>query len=72
MSKQKLQRACSLSRRRPLAYVVSPCHAAFPYPIALTMWHMLFCAALAMAIIKAGYVEPVKMSVGEPWWGQVA
>ncbi|EFN57597.1 hypothetical protein CHLNCDRAFT_51167 [Chlorella variabilis] len=35
---------------------------AFPYPIALTMWHMFFCAGLASLIIRAGYVEPVKMN----------
>lgn len=34
----------------------------FPYPVALTMWHMFFCAALAWVIIRLGYVEPVKMS----------
>ncbi len=38
--------------------------AAFPYPIALTMWHMFFCASLASLIIRAGYVEPVKMGTG--------
>ena len=42
-------------RRRPAA--------GFPYPVALTMWHMFFCAALAFVIIKLGYVEPVTMSV---------
>lgn len=26
------------------------------------MWHMAFCAALAFAIIRAGWVEPVHMS----------
>jgi hypothetical protein len=27
--------------------------------VALTMWHMLFCSALAFVIIKLGYVEPI-------------
>jgi hypothetical protein len=35
------------------------------------MWHMFFCATLAWGIIKAGYVEPVHMSMGVPrrGWG---
>lgn len=51
-----------------LALTARPCSphlcAAFPYPIALTMWHMFFCAGLASLIIRAGYVEPVKMNAG--------
>ncbi len=34
----------------------------FPYPVALTMWHMFFCSVMAAGIIRAGYVEPVGMS----------
>ena len=34
----------------------------FPYPVALTMWHMGFCSVLAFGIVRAGYVEPVGMS----------
>ncbi|KAL4434231.1 hypothetical protein ABPG75_000672 [Micractinium tetrahymenae] len=37
--------------------------SGFPYPVALTMWHMFFCAALAWVIIRLGYVEPVKMGL---------
>ncbi|KAL4418768.1 hypothetical protein ABPG77_010373 [Micractinium sp. CCAP 211/92] len=37
--------------------------SGFPYPVALTMWHMFFCAALAWAIIRLGYVEPVNMNM---------
>lgn len=35
---------------------------AFPYPVALTMWHMFFCSVLAIGAVKLGYVEPVGMS----------
>lgn len=48
--------ALASTLRRPLA--------GFPYPVALTMWHMFFCAALAWVIIRLGYVEPVKMNLG--------
>eukprot|EP00887_Chlorella_sp_A99_P000804 scaffold5.g804.t1 len=34
----------------------------FPYPVALTLWHMVFCAGLAVGLVKGGYVEPVNMS----------
>ena len=34
----------------------------FPYPVALTMWHMFFCSVMAAGIIRAGYVEPIGMS----------
>ena len=34
----------------------------FPYPVALTLWHMLFCSTLAFAIIKMGYVQSINMS----------
>lgn len=30
----------------------------FAYPITLTMWHMAFCAALALVIIRLGFVAP--------------
>jgi hypothetical protein len=34
----------------------------FPYPVALTLWHMAFCSTLAFAIIKLGYVQSINMS----------
>ena len=34
----------------------------FPYPVALTMWHMGFCSVLAFGIVRAGYVDAVGMS----------
>ena len=37
-------------------------YANFPYPVALTLWHMLFCSTLAIAIVKLGYVQPIGMS----------
>ncbi|PRW59075.1 sugar phosphate phosphate translocator [Chlorella sorokiniana] len=37
-------------------------YGGFPYPVALTMWHMAFCAALAWCIIRAGWVEGVQMN----------
>ncbi|GLC45866.1 hypothetical protein PLESTB_001447500 [Pleodorina starrii] len=36
-------------------------YAGFPFPIALTLTHMAFCAGLAFLIIKAGFVAPVNM-----------
>jgi hypothetical protein len=33
----------------------------FPYPVALTLWHMGFCSTLAFVIIKLGFVQPVDM-----------
>ena len=33
----------------------------FPYPVALTMWHMGFCSVLAFGIVRGGYVEAVDM-----------
>lgn len=37
-------------------------YGGFPYPVALTLWHMVFCAGLAIGLVKSGYVEPVNMS----------
>lgn len=34
----------------------------FPYPIALTIWHMTFSSGLAFAIVRLGYVEACNMS----------
>lgn len=34
----------------------------FGYPVALTLWHMLFCSTLAFVIVKLGYVQPINMS----------
>ena len=36
--------------------------SGFPYPVALTLWHMFFCSALAFGVIKLGYVESINMS----------
>uniref|UniRef100_A0A061SLW6 Plastidic phosphate translocator-like protein n=2 Tax=Tetraselmis sp. GSL018 TaxID=582737 RepID=A0A061SLW6_9CHLO len=35
-------------------------YGGFPYPIALTMFHMGFCSVLAAAIVKLGFVSPVE------------
>ena len=34
----------------------------FPYPIALTIWHMTFSSGLAFAVVRLGYVEACNMS----------
>lgn len=34
----------------------------FPYPVALTMWHMGFCSVLAFGIVRGGYVQAEGMS----------
>lgn len=36
--------------------------SGFPYPVALTLWHMFFCSALAFVVVKLGYVEAINMS----------
>jgi hypothetical protein len=36
--------------------------AGFPYPIALTLWHMLFCSAIAFGLVRSGVVESIGMS----------
>lgn len=33
----------------------------FPYPITLTMWHMFFCATLAIGLVKSGKVQAINM-----------
>ena len=41
-------------------YVLS--HSGFPYPIALTCTHMLFCSVLAFIVVKLGYAEVTPIS----------
>lgn len=36
--------------------------AGFPYPIALTLWHMLFCSSIAFALVRLGWVKSIGMS----------
>ena len=36
--------------------------SGFPYPVALTCTHMLFCSVLAFALVKSGAVEAVAIS----------
>ncbi|PRW20839.1 putative sugar phosphate phosphate translocator [Chlorella sorokiniana] len=36
-------------------------YRGFPYPITLTMWHMFFCAALAIGLVKSGKVQAISM-----------
>ncbi|KAK2076286.1 hypothetical protein QBZ16_001218 [Prototheca wickerhamii] len=36
-------------------------YAGFPYPITLTMWHMFFCASLAIGLVKSGKVQSINM-----------
>jgi hypothetical protein len=36
-------------------------YGGFPYPIALTMWHMFFCASLAIGLVKSGKVQSINM-----------
>ena len=36
-------------------YILS--FSGFPYPVALTCVHMLFCSALAIGLVRAGVVE---------------
>lgn len=35
----------------------------FPYPIALTIWHMTFSSALAFLLVRSGYVQSCDMSM---------
>ena len=35
--------------------------SGFPYPVALTMWHMFFCASLATILVKSGKVQTINM-----------
>lgn len=39
----------------------------FPYPITLTMWHMLFSSALAFICVRSGYVAPVSNMTAETY-----
>eukprot|EP00887_Chlorella_sp_A99_P007875 scaffold20.g7875.t1 len=36
-------------------------YGGFPYPVTLTMWHMFFCAALAIGLVRGGYVSSINM-----------
>ena len=37
--------------------------SGFPYPITLTMWHMLFCSAVGFLCVRVGrFVKPHNMS----------
>jgi hypothetical protein len=36
--------------------------SGFPYPVALTCTHMLFCSVLAFTIVKLGLAEAVSIS----------
>jgi drug/metabolite transporter (DMT)-like permease len=35
--------------------------AGFPYPITLTLWHMLFCSTIAFALVRSGWVKSIDM-----------
>ena len=35
----------------------------FPYPISLTMWHMVFSSVLAFLCVRLGYVPAVNMTM---------
>ena len=35
--------------------------AGFPYPITLTLWHMLFCSAVAFAMVRSGWMRSIDM-----------
>jgi hypothetical protein len=41
-------------------YVLSM--AGFPYPVALTCTHMLFCSAMAFLIVRLGWADAVPIS----------
>ncbi len=41
-------------------YVLS--YSGFPYPVALTCTHMLFCATLANIIVRLGWAEATPIS----------
>lgn len=36
--------------------------ANFPYPLALTCTHMLFCSVVAWVVVKLGFVDAVAIS----------
>ena len=48
------------SPSRPDRYILTA--FGFPYPVALTMIHMVFCSALAFAMVRVGFVEGINMS----------
>ena len=31
--------------------------AGFPFPIALTMWHMFFCSCIALILVRSIYIH---------------
>lgn len=37
-------------------------YSGFPFPVSLTLIHMLFCSSVATLLIKTGIVQPVIMS----------
>lgn len=41
-------------------YILS--HSGFPYPVALTCTHMLFCSVLAWLLVRTGMVEAVNIT----------
>jgi len=41
-------------------YVLS--HSGFPYPVALTCTHMLFCSVMAWLVVKLGLAEVTPIS----------
>lgn len=41
-------------------YVLSV--AGFPYPVALTCTHMLFCSVLAFGLVRTGVVDVVQIT----------
>lgn len=41
--------------------------AGFPYPVTLTMWHMVFCSVAAAALVRLGYVPATEGVTREVW-----
>ncbi|CAM8970468.1 unnamed protein product [Rhodiola kirilowii] len=44
-------------------YILDPKMYNWPFPISLTMIHMLFCSTLAFILVRFKFVEPVSMSL---------
>ena len=36
-------------------------YSGFPFPVSLTLIHMLFCASVATLLVVTGVVQPVNM-----------
>ena len=34
-------------------------YADFPYPITLTLWHMIFCSVVSAVLVQTGAVKAV-------------